>query len=84
MRNIAVFTCGNHGIALRHTGAASVQPWVTHQFNTNLETHTGGYYWGHYYRESCDAIDDFFERCANLQKSENKSWSMEIMEESNG
>jgi hypothetical protein len=80
MKEIARFTCGNHGIVLRHE-EGRFQSWITHQFNTNLDTHSGGYYWGHYYNESCDAIDDFFERCNSLKQSERKDWTMDIEEE---
>jgi hypothetical protein len=80
MKIIAKFQCDLYGVVLGFN-EGRFKPWTTLRFNTNLKTHSPGYYWGHYFKESCNAIDDFFERCKGLIEFEHQTWFMEINEQ---
>lgn len=70
MNTVYQYEFGNHGVALRHS-PESDQQWLTHAFNSSAAVASGkftkGFYSGHYFSNSDDALKDFLKRCKTLR-----------------
>jgi hypothetical protein len=68
--------CGTYGVEFHRSSDSSVQPYITHRFNSKAAIDSGRYtagrYWGHYYGkdQSAEAAFDFFVRLTDISRDQ--------------